>query len=101
MATPIGSRIFYRRAFRDYSQRHELQRQTMRGVAQMKKLAFGALFVGLMVACGGNSNSKSNKTITLDGIGSGTDASVLICNPLTQTGCTTGQKCTWVTDQAM
>ena len=61
----------------------------------MKKLALGALFVGL-VACGGGSNST--KVILAD-----TPAadSVGVCNPLTQTGCNTGEKCNWIYDQLM
>ena len=61
----------------------------------MKKLAFGALFVGLaLIACGGGSNN--NGIHIVDG-GSG-DAGTAVCNVLTQTGCSTGQKCTWIED---
>src|SRR5690348_9439119 len=99
MATSIGSRIFDRRAFGFHSQRHELQRQnTMRGVSQMKKLAFGALIVGLIAACGGSSSNNNKKIILPDGSGSGGPDAPMTCNPLTQTGCAAGQKCTWVTD---
>jgi hypothetical protein len=72
----------------------------------MRKLAFGALIVGLAVvgaACGGNSsnnNKNTNKTISLPD-SSTVDTSSMICNPLTQTGCQAGQKCTWVTDATM
>ena len=68
----------------------------------MKNLAFGALLVGLMAACGGGSNSKSGTKIkpidSGSGSGSDGDAGTAICNVLTQTGCASGQKCTWVTD---
>ena len=60
----------------------------------MKKLALGALFVGL-AACGGGSNSNSVNLIDASGDGGGGMA----CNPLTQTGCDAGQKCTWINDQ--
>jgi hypothetical protein len=55
----------------------------------MRKLAFGALFVGLLAACPG----KKIKIVdgpTVDGPS--------VCNVLMQTGCTTGQKCTWIED---
>src|SRR5262249_39811561 len=72
--------------------------QRMRGVLEMKTLAFGALFVGLLlVACGGGSDTK---TIHLpDGPGSGSNTDT--CNPLAQSGCDAGQMCTWIYDQAM
>jgi hypothetical protein len=58
------------------------------------KLAFGALFVGL-VACGG----KSNNHPIIDGPpGGGSDAGPTACNVLTQMGCDPGQKCTWIED---
>jgi hypothetical protein len=53
----------------------------------------GALFVGLLAACGGGSDSK--KIIVVDG--NDGDASST-CSPLTQAGCPTGQKCTWIID---
>ena len=58
------------------------------------KLAFGALFVGLM-ACGGKSGTK-----IIDGPpgSGGSDAGPGACNVLTQMGCNTGEKCTWVED---
>jgi hypothetical protein len=59
----------------------------------MKKLALGALFVGL-TACGGGGNSSVN----LIDAGGGADAAGA-CNPLTQTGCNAGEKCTWISDQ--
>ena len=60
----------------------------------MKKLALGALFVGLLAACGGGSGDKKIKVV---------DSSVdttgpMTCNPLTQAGCNTGEKCTWIID---
>jgi hypothetical protein len=59
----------------------------------MKKLALGALFVGL-TACGGGSSSTVN---LIDAAPS--DGVTGACNPLTQTGCSTGEKCTWISDQ--
>jgi hypothetical protein len=62
----------------------------------MKKLAFGALFVGLLVACGGGDEKNNIKIVdgsTVDDIG--------VCNPLTQAGCATGEKCTWLMDALM
>ena len=67
----------------------------------MKKLAFGALIVGLIAACGGSSGNNNKKIMLPDGSGSGTPDAPMVCNPLTQTGCATGQKCTWVTDATM
>lgn len=61
----------------------------------MKKLALGALFVGLMAACGGGSDSKTVVT----GDDSGVDSGPTVCSPLTQTGCNAGEKCTWIWDQ--
>jgi len=63
----------------------------------MRKLAFGALFVGLVAACGGSSSSNK-KSVVLIGSGSGSGGDV--CNVLTQTGCDTGQMCTWIVDMA-
>ncbi len=60
----------------------------------MKKLAFGSLLVGLLVACGGG--DKTIKVIdgnTVDDVG--------VCNPLTQAGCEAGQKCSWIVDALM
>jgi len=62
----------------------------------MKKLALGALFVGLLAACGGGSDM--NKIKIPDG-SNGTDGGPTTCNPLTQAGCNAGEKCTWVIDQ--
>ena len=60
----------------------------------MKKLALGALFVGLLAACGGGSDSKKINIVdsSVDGTGP------MTCNPLTQAGCNTGEKCTWIID---
>jgi hypothetical protein len=61
----------------------------------MKKHALGALFLGLM-ACGGGGGSDT--TVVLPDSG-GTDSGPDVCNPLTQTGCNSGEKCTWINDQ--
>ncbi|HEY5924937.1 MAG TPA: hypothetical protein VIV11_24820 [Kofleriaceae bacterium] len=62
----------------------------------MKKLAFGALLVGLLVACGGGSDSK--KVMVIDTAMVDTP---MTCNPLTQAGCAAGEKCTWLLDALM
>lgn len=62
----------------------------------MKKLAFGALFVGLLAACGGDDGG--NGIVVLD---SGGADGPMVCNPLTQAGCATGEKCTWLLDALM
>jgi len=63
--------------------------------SRMKKLALGALFMGL-VACGGG----SNKVKIIDGPEGGSDAPVSeTCNPIAQTGCQATEKCTWIIDQ--
>lgn len=54
----------------------------------MKKLAL-ALSLGVIVACGGG-----GKPTLID---SSIDAFTL-CNPVAQTGCATGEKCTWIID---
>jgi hypothetical protein len=62
----------------------------------MKKLALGAMFVGLLVACGGGDDNKKLTIVdgsTIDAVG--------VCNPLTQAGCATGEKCTWLMDAMM
>lgn len=61
----------------------------------MRKLAFGALFVGLLAACGGSSSGGKKSVVLVDGA-SGDSGQV--CNVLTQTGCMTGEKCTWIID---
>jgi hypothetical protein len=64
----------------------------------MKKLALGALLVGLLAACGGD-DGHNGKIMPLDGGGSDTGTGV--CNPLTQAGCAAGEKCTWLIDATM
>jgi len=62
----------------------------------MKKLALGALFVGLIAACGGG---KKNPPVLVDA-GDDVDApDTLICNPVAQTGCQANEKCSWIIDQ--
>ena len=56
----------------------------------MRKIAF-LLFA--IAACGDDGNS----VIVLDGAGG--DTGPATCNPLTQTGCAAGEKCTWINDQ--
>ena len=63
----------------------------------MKKHALGALFLGLM-ACGGGGGSDTTVTIQPDS-NTGGDSQAPTCNPLTQTGCNAGEKCTWINDQ--
>ena len=61
----------------------------------MKKLAFGALCVGLLTiaACGGGGNDADARIITRDGADGPPGGA---CNILTNTGCEAGQKCTWI-----
>jgi hypothetical protein len=54
----------------------------------MKMQALGALLVGVVAACGGD------KVKLLDG---GVDAP-MACDPVAQSGCMAGEKCTWVVD---
>ena len=66
----------------------------------MRKLALGALFIGVIVAA--VACSKKNPVgpiIDAPGSGSVDAGSAAICNVLTQTGCPTGDKCTWITDK--
>ena len=65
----------------------------------MKKLAFGALAIGLLstglVACGGGSGDDDGDDIQL--IDGGIDAeNAAACNAAEQTGCGAGEKCTWI-----
>lgn len=61
----------------------------------MKKLALGALFVGLVGACG----DDGGKTPTIVDAGPGRDSNVpTTCSPTAQTGCEAGEKCTWIVD---
>jgi hypothetical protein len=62
----------------------------------MKKLAFGALLVGLLAACGGG--DKKNTVVVVD---SGGPDGPTVCNPLTQAGCAANEKCTWLLDAVM
>ena len=58
----------------------------------MKNLAFRSWSVGVVVAlaaCGGGGGTK-----LVDG---GADAPTA-CNPVAQTGCQAGEKCTWIID---
>jgi hypothetical protein len=62
----------------------------------MKKLAFGALCIGLfsVAACGGGSGDPDTRiVIRIDG---GDGGSSQVCNVANNTGCPSGQKCTWV-----
>jgi hypothetical protein len=63
---------------------------------RMKKLALGALFVGLVGACG----DDGGKTPTFPDSGPGGDGGNPIgtCSPTAQTGCEAGEKCTWIVD---
>ncbi len=54
----------------------------------MKKLALGALLLGVIAACGGGGTKLLDASV---------DAP-MACNPIAQTGCMTGEKCTWVVD---
>jgi hypothetical protein len=63
----------------------------------MMKVAFGALLVGLLVACGGGDGKKSGVVV----IDSSTVDMPGACNPLTQAGCAAGEKCTWLLDALM
>jgi hypothetical protein len=61
--------------------------------SRMKKLAWGALFIGLFAACGGGGEKKD--IMLTDG---GPDV-MGVCSPLTQAGCAAGEKCAWIEDQ--
>src|SRR5262245_5696731 len=55
----------------------------------MKNLILGAAFVAMAAACGGGSKPQL------------LDAAIdsqFACNPVAQTGCKTGEKCTWIVD---
>ncbi|HTJ44676.1 MAG TPA: hypothetical protein VL463_21370 [Kofleriaceae bacterium] len=66
----------------------------------MRKLAFGALLAGLLVACGSKSNSHPDVQINPN-IDAGFDAPMAqVCNPVAQSGCDAGEKCSWVRIQA-
>lgn len=59
----------------------------------MKKLALGALFVGLIAACGGGSSNPKIKVVDSNG-----DTGPTVCSPTLQTGCQATEKCTWIID---
>lgn len=62
----------------------------------MKKLALGALVVGLMMAaCGGGGKVK----LVDAGGDDDDDGPPATCNPITQTGCNANEACTWFIDQ--
>ena len=63
----------------------------------MKKLVLGALLAGLFAACGGGGN---NNKVVIVGSDASTDTGPAGCNVLTQMGCNTGEKCTWIIDQS-
>jgi hypothetical protein len=65
----------------------------------MRNIAIGALMAGLLVACGSKSSSHPDgpMIMTTDAAG---DAMAAGCDPVAQTGCDNGQKCTWVRLQA-
>ena len=56
----------------------------------MKKLALALWF---LAACGGGDSSPPADGAGLDG------PVELVCNPITQTGCESNEKCTWIIDQ--
>ena len=64
----------------------------------MKKLVLG-VFMGLLAACGGGSSPTTidgPHIVTIDAAG-GIDSTVMAaCNVNLQTGCPTGDKCTWI-----
>jgi hypothetical protein len=60
----------------------------------MRNIAFGALLAGLLVACGGNKSNKPDAVVSI--IDASIDGGGGACDPVAQTGCMTGQKCSWV-----
>ncbi len=73
----------------------------------MKRLAnVLALCVGAfgLLACGGGSGDDTPDAFVVPTIDSGNpddpDANVGACNPVAQTGCNSGEKCTWIVDVA-
>lgn len=56
----------------------------------MKKLAYAALLMGMLFACGGE---KKVMIVTPDAL--------QMCNPLLNTGCKANEKCTWLVDALM
>lgn len=61
----------------------------------MKNVALGAILIGLLAACGGGDDGD-DVTIDPDANTGGPDAASAACNPVSQTGCATGEKCTWI-----
>ena len=69
----------------------------------MRKLALGALFVGLTIAtaCGGGKNSDGKITDVTppdSDDGSATPDAPPTCDPIAQTGCGASDRCTWIWD---
>jgi len=62
----------------------------------MKNLAFGALLAAGLIACGGNKNNPTDTIINFPEAGDNDGGA---CDPLAQTGCASGEKCTWIWDQ--
>lgn len=63
----------------------------------MKKLACGALLIGLLAAaCGGGSSGADARVIQTIDSASGVDGTPAACNVVAQTGCDPGEKCTWI-----
>src|SRR5437773_1568528 len=60
----------------------------------MRKLAFGALMIGLLSAAGCGGGNSGDDVIIIDAPMA--DAPSGACNPVAQTGCATGEKCTWI-----
>lgn len=60
----------------------------------MKKVLLLCALIGLG-ACGGGSSSPDAKIVVTD---SSTDSGGDVCNPLANTGCPTGEKCSWIID---
>jgi hypothetical protein len=62
----------------------------------MRKLAVRALFVGALVACNGGGGKKTVMIAPDAAVDGGGPA----CNVLMQTGCMSGQKCSWIEDNS-
>jgi hypothetical protein len=69
----------------------------------MKKLAFGALLAGAfaLAACGDDAEQADARVI-IPPTDAAIDSPVApgACNPVAQTGCATGEKCTWLDETA-
>lgn len=62
----------------------------------MKKLALGALMIGLLAACGGGGGDGDDVDL-IDANGDQPDMEQsAACNPVANTGCAAGEKCTWI-----